>query len=123
MRLNCPFTPHHSHGAALELGIPLGCVWMLRGCVGPGQGSELGGALETTSSGKTEGKTTGAGWEPDLFCSWLGCFGLEQVWSILQCLGVSVSLGSSFIDELHPKSGQERLRKGDFGTKKGVSAA
>lgn len=94
---------------------------MLRGCVGPGQISELGGALETASSGKTEGKTTGTGWDPDLFFSWLGYFGLEQVWSILQCLGVSVSLGSSFTDELHPKSGQGSLREGAFGTKKRAS--
>lgn len=96
----------------------MGCVWMLRGCVGPGQVSELGGALETTSSGKMDGKTIGTGSEPDLFCSWIGYFGLEQVWSILQCLGVSISLGSSFTDELHPNSGQERLREGAFGTKK-----
>lgn len=48
--------------------------------------SRTGGALETTLSGKTDGKTTGTGWEIDLFCSWLGYFGLEQVWSILQCL-------------------------------------
>lgn len=112
-----------SHSAALELlaqemGIPLGCVWMLRGCVSPGQVSELGGALETTSSGKRDRRTTGTGLEPHLFCSWLGYFGLELVWSILQCVGVSTSLDSSFADELHPKTGQGRLREGAFGTKK-----
>lgn len=94
------------------MGIPLGHVWMLRGCAGPGKVSELGGALDTTLSGKTDRKTTGTGLEPDLFCFWLGYFGLEQVWSILQCLGVSISLGSSFTDELHPKGGQGSLREG-----------